>query len=89
MIGLPAGHTVARGPVLADYAAIVGDADLAALRALARPLQGARVRMIHGSTVPGSAAEILLRIVPLLTELGLECRREVLAGPEPYQALTN
>lgn len=73
-------------PSLADYRAIVGDGALRELEALARPLRGRRLVMVNATRIGGGVAEMLARLVPLLNELGIATRWEVLAGnPEFYR----
>lgn len=77
----------ASAPRLDDYAAIVGAERIAILRRLARHVQGLRVVMVNSTRVGGGVAEMLARHVPLLRELGLEVRWEVVEGsPEFFEA---
>ena len=79
---------VVRSPGVADYGAIIGPADLAAIRAFARPLAGRRVKMLNATAVGGGTAEMLNRLVPLLTELGVDTRWDVLTGGDDFLAVT-
>jgi trehalose synthase len=58
------------------------------LRALARTLTGADVLMVNSTAVGGGVAEILNRVIPLLQELGLAARWEVLAGGRDFYEVT-
>ena len=55
-----------------DYAPIVGDSFIDELRLLAERLEGRTVQNINSTSVGGGVAEILLRMLPLLQDLGLE-----------------
>jgi trehalose synthase len=78
----------AAAPPLDAYAAVVGDSEIGALRVFARHLQGRRVKMVNSTAVGGGVAEILNRLVPLLDELGISTRWEVLKGGEQFFAIT-
>ncbi len=75
------------GPGLDGYAAIVGEERIAQLRRLAAPLSGMRLLLVNSTRVGGGVAEMLHRHVPLLRELGLDVRWEVMEGwPEFFDA---
>lgn len=78
----------ASAPPLDAYAAVVGDSEIGALRVLARQLQNRRVKMVNSTAVGGGVAEILNRLVPLLDDLGVSTRWEVLKGGEQFFAVT-
>lgn len=72
---------------LDDYAAIVGAERIAVLRRMARRLEGLSVVMVNSTRVGGGVAEILARQIPLLNELGIQARWEVIEGtPEFFDA---
>jgi trehalose synthase len=73
---------------LADYTPIVGEGVVAELRLLGERLSGNRVVNVNSTRVGGGVAEILNRLVPLLNELGLDTRWEVVQGPEEFFVLT-
>jgi trehalose synthase len=75
-------------PVLDDYAAIVGRERIQVMRRLAARLQGLRLVFVNSTRVGGGVAEILMRHVPLLHELGLSVRWEVVTGGPEYFAAT-
>ncbi|HTQ87521.1 MAG TPA: glycosyltransferase [Candidatus Binatia bacterium] len=75
-------------PGIAEYAAVVGESEIGALRVFARQLQGRRVQMVNSTAVGGGVAEILNRLVPLLGDLGMATRWEVLKGGEQFFAVT-
>jgi trehalose synthase len=73
------------GPRLADYGAIAGEERIAVLWRLARRLEGLRVVMVDSTRVGGGVAEILVRRIPMLRELGIDARWEIIEGaPEFY-----
>lgn len=73
---------------LEDYRSIVGGDTLEELSLLASPLCGRRVLNINSTAVGGGVAEILSRMVPLLGELGLDARWDVIKGGEDFYAVT-
>jgi trehalose synthase len=73
---------------LADYAPVIGAAELDELRLLAKPLQGRRVEMVNSTAVGGGVAEILNRLVPLAEELGIDIRWDVITGGEDFYEVT-
>ena len=73
---------------LAAYEPIAGPSTVAELVQLATRLADRRVVMVNSTRVGGGVAEILNRMVPLLTELGLDVRWEVVEGPGPFYRVT-
>ncbi len=71
-------------PCLDDYVPIVGKERIAILRRLARRLEGLRVVAVNSTRVGGGVAEMLNRQVPLIRELGIDLRWEVLEGPAEF-----
>ncbi len=66
------------------YGEIVGDEVIDHLRQLARPLQGMKVVHVNSTRTGGGVAEILTQMVPLMKELGLDARWEVIQGEESF-----
>ena len=75
-------------PVLQDYAAIVGEPEINELRELARRLAGRHVKMVNSTAVGGGVAEILNRLVPLMEEVSVPTRWEVITGGEKFFHIT-
>ncbi len=75
-------------PPLDDYAAVVGAPEIAELRHLAQHLRGRAVKMVNSTAVGGGVAEILNRLVPLLNELEVPTKWEVITGGEEFFAVT-
>ncbi len=73
---------------LDDHAAIVGQPEINEIRAIAKHLSGRRIKMVNSTAVGGGVAEILNRLVPLIEELGLDIKWEVLKGGEAFFAVT-
>ena len=74
------------GSTLEQYVPLLGSAEIEELRALAGPLEGATVSMVNSTAVGGGVAEILVRLLPLMREVGLDPRWEVIqGGPEFYE----
>lgn len=75
-------------PHLDDYQAIVGVAEIEELRFLARELQGKTVKMVNSTAVGGGVAEMLNRLVPLLSELGVTPHWDVITGGDDFFEVT-
>ena len=73
---------------LEDYRTIAGTEALEELSLLARPLAGKSILHVNSTAVGGGVAEILNRMVPLMRELGLDVRWEVIKGGEDFYAVT-
>lgn len=71
---------------LDEYVQVLGAAEIEELRTLARPLEGSTIQMVNSTAVGGGVAELLSRLLPLMRELGLEPRWDVLeGGPDFYE----
>ncbi len=73
---------------LDNYASIVGAPEIAELRALAARLNGHPLQMVNSTAVGGGVAEMLVRAVPLLQELGLTVRWDVITGGMDFFEIT-
>jgi trehalose synthase len=73
---------------LDDYAPVLGAGEVAELRALASRLQGRTVQMVNSTAVGGGVAEILNRIVPVIEELGVAIRWDVITGGNDFFEVT-
>src|SRR5260221_14361996 len=71
-----------------DYAPIVGASDLEELRLLAQKMEGRTIQTINSTAVGGGVAEILTRMVPLLNELGVRTRWDVIKGDDRFFVIT-
>jgi trehalose synthase len=75
-------------PRLDDYKSIVGTADIDELRFLARELKGKTVKMVNSTAVGGGVAEMLNQLVPLLNEVEVNTRWEVITGGNSFFEVT-
>lgn len=71
-----------------DYVPIVGQATVDELYLLAQHLHGKLVQNINSTAVGGGVAEILTRMIPLLKQLGVEARWDVIKGDEKFFVVT-
>lgn len=74
--------------MLDQYAAIAGSDVVRQLKLLAAPLKGLRVVHVNSTRQGGGVAEILTKLVPLMTELGLETSWEVIEGSAGFYQCT-
>ena len=75
-------------PRLDDYAPIIGKPELDDLRFLARQLRGKTVKMVNSTAVGGGVAEMLNRLIPLLNELEVVTKWEVITGGNDFFEVT-
>lgn len=73
---------------LDDYAEVLGSGEIAELRALAERLKGSSVQMVNSTSVGGGVAEMLNRVVPLMCELELAVKWDVITGGDDFFAIT-
>ncbi len=73
---------------LEDYVPVVGAPEIEELRALAGRLKGRSVQMVNSTAIGGGVAEILSRLVPLLKELGVNIRWDVITGGNDFFEIT-
>jgi len=78
-------QTVAR---IQDYEPIVGRNTIEELQMLAGKLSGKIIRNVNSTFSGGGVAEILARMVPLMSQLGVDTRWEVIQGTEEFFELT-
>ncbi|MHB9028084.1 MAG: glycosyltransferase, partial [Candidatus Latescibacterota bacterium] len=75
-------------PELHEYAPIVGQGTVDELQILAESLEGKLVRNINSTPVGGGVAEILTRMIPLLRQLGVNAKWDVIKGDERFFGIT-
>ena len=73
---------------LPDYEPVVGRSILEELRVLADGLSGKVVQNISSTFVGGGVSEILEHMVPLLNQLGVDTRWDVIQGSEEFFDVT-
>ena len=78
----------ASGSWLEGYARLLGPQTMRSLEALARRLRGHRIVMVNTTKTGGGVAEILHRVVRILSELGVETVWEVMGGDERFFGVT-
>ena len=75
-------------PHLDDYRAIVGQSQLDTLRYLAKDLKGKTIKMVNSTAMGGGVAEMLNRLVPLLSELEVPTHWDVITGGNDFFEVT-
>jgi trehalose synthase len=75
-------------PRFDDYGPIIGQPELDEIRFLARGLKGKTVKMVNSTAIGGGVAEILNRLVPLLNELEVPTKWEVITGGNDFYEVT-
>jgi trehalose synthase len=73
---------------LDDYCDVVGKNYIENLKYLAKKLKNKKVIMLNSTKEGGGVAEILHRLVPLLCELGINCRWETIKGDSRFFNIT-
>lgn len=73
---------------LEDYSPLVGAGVTDELRALARPLEEARVLHVNATAVGGGVAEMMLSLVPLMNDVGLHADWYVLDAADRFFEVT-
>src|SRR5215469_14053956 len=75
-------------PHLDDYGAIVGQSQLDTLRFLAKEVKGKTIKMVNSTALGGGVAEMLNRLVPLLSELEVPAHWDVITGGNDFFEIT-
>ncbi len=75
-------------PHLDDYKNIIGQPQLDTLRFLARDLKGKTIKMVNSTAVGGGVAEMLNRLIPLLSELEVPTHWDVITGGNDFFEIT-
>ena len=73
---------------LKDYEPVVGRSSLEELKMLAAKFSGKIVQIINSTFVGGGVSEILEHMVPLLNQLGVDARWDVINGSEEFFEVT-
>ncbi len=71
-----------------EYIPIVGQSVADDLKLLAEKLKGKTIQHVNSTAVGGGVAEILNRMVPLLNELGVNTKWDVIKGGEQFYEVT-
>ncbi|MDA8053938.1 MAG: glycosyltransferase [Deltaproteobacteria bacterium] len=73
---------------ISDYTDIVGNETIEEVQKLASYLNGKIIQNINSTAVGGGVAEILIRMIPLLKELGVDARWDFIKGGEKFFEVT-
>jgi len=73
---------------ITEYAKIIGKQDLEMLFKISSQLSGYRVKMINSTKAGGGVAEILQRMTPLLNQLGIQTKWEIMPGENNFFQIT-
>jgi trehalose synthase len=73
---------------LNDYQHIVGRQLCDRVRELAEPVRGLRVLHVSATAFGGGVSEILFTLVPLMSDVGIECEWQVIYGREEFYNAT-
>jgi trehalose synthase len=76
------------GSLLDQYREVAPAGTVESLQRLGRLLEGKRMLHVNSTRFGGGVAEILHRLIPLLEELGVRSRWEVMTGSEPFYRTT-
>ncbi|HVN22557.1 MAG TPA: glycosyltransferase [Syntrophorhabdales bacterium] len=74
--------------MITDYAGISPKGDLLLLQKLGERLSGKSFLHINSTRLGGGVAEILQRMVPILAELGIEARWDIIEGDQRFFDIT-
>jgi len=74
--------------MLERYESVVGHREIQRLRALAQRLAGKRIIHVNSTRSGGGVAEILRWMIPLMCELGIDARWEVIEGNADFFRVT-
>jgi trehalose synthase len=75
-------------PHLEDYKNIIGQGQIDALRYVASALKGKTIKMVNSTAMGGGVAEMLNRLVPLITELEVPTHWDVITGGNDFFEVT-
>ncbi len=73
---------------ISDYIPIVGQSVIDDLELLGEKLKGKSIQNINSTAVGGGVAEILSRMIPLLRELGVDARWDLIKGGVEFFEVT-
>lgn len=74
--------------LLKSYAKVAGEDAVLKLQQLAAPMKGAKFVHVNSTRVGGGVAEILMKMVPLMNELGIDTSWEVITGEDKFYQCT-
>ena len=71
-----------------DYTEIVGKSVIDELYSIGEKAGSLKIQNVNSTGVAGGVAEILTRLVPMMNELGVQSRWDVIKGCEKFYAIT-
>ncbi|MEM7007946.1 MAG: glycosyltransferase [Thermodesulfobacteriota bacterium] len=74
--------------LLNSYARVAGEEAVEKLKQLSAPMKGKKFVHVNSTRVGGGVAEILMKMVPLMNELGIETSWEVITGEDKFYQCT-
>jgi len=74
--------------LLETYAMVAGKDAINKLQQLSAPMKGKKFVHVNSTRVGGGVAEILMKMVPLMNELGIETSWEVITGKDKFYQCT-
>ena len=75
-------------PALFDYEKVVGPDIIKELTILASHVGSRSIKMVNSTAVGGGVAEMLRRIVPLLNDMGVQVKWDVIKGDDEFFEIT-
>lgn len=75
-------------PKIDEYAPAAGRSAIEELKIIAARLKNKSILNVNSTAVGGGVAEILSRMLPMMTELGIKPRWELIKGGEDFYAVT-
>jgi len=76
------------GRTLEDHRPIVGDDVISAIYRKAASLQGKRILHVNSTYQSGGVAEMILSLVPLMNNVGIDTRWDILSGDADFFTIT-
>ncbi|MGQ4833966.1 MAG: glycosyltransferase [Candidatus Asgardarchaeia archaeon] len=73
---------------LLDYRDIIGETEFERIKDLAESIKGMTVTHINATAFGGGVAEILHRLIPLMNDVGLKCKWQVIEGDLDFFTIT-
>jgi trehalose synthase len=77
-----------KAKALSDYIPVVGEEVTEEIKQIAAGLKGARIVHINATAFGGGVAEILVGLVPLMRDLGLDAEWQVIEGADEFFNVT-
>lgn len=75
-------------PKIEEYTTAAGRSAIEELKTIASKLEGKSILNVNSTAVGGGVAEILSRMLPMMSELGIKARWELIKGGEDFYCVT-